>query len=215
MMALYHRDVHGADGQLIDINLIDPLARLVEQSLLTYDQTGDIPRRAGNKWDISAPATPIARATTSGSPSRRAHRPSRCGCSGPSGVRIWWNTNDFADPQRRLARATEGMRLSPVVAARTLEEAMAVFGDAGSPPAHDITDLIDDEQMKGARVFVRIDDDDLDSMLAQAPVPSSPAMRASSTPSTGARRAHRRRPGRSSRYGCGHRRSRTQDRLTF
>ncbi|KAK0348252.1 hypothetical protein LTR94_037972, partial [Friedmanniomyces endolithicus] len=34
MMALYHRDVHGAGGQLIDINLVDPLARLLEQNLL-------------------------------------------------------------------------------------------------------------------------------------------------------------------------------------
>src|SRR5690606_22793129 len=55
MMALYHRDVHGADGQLIDINLIDPLARLLEQSLLAYDRTGAIAHRSGNRWEISAP----------------------------------------------------------------------------------------------------------------------------------------------------------------
>ena len=55
MMALYHRDVHGASGQLIDINLIEPLARLLEQTLLGYDQLGLVPTRAGNRWDISAP----------------------------------------------------------------------------------------------------------------------------------------------------------------
>lgn len=55
MMALYHRDVHGADGQLIDVNLVDPLARLLEQSLLAYDQTGEIAQRTGNRWGISAP----------------------------------------------------------------------------------------------------------------------------------------------------------------
>ena len=48
MMALYHRDVHGGPGQLIDINLIDPLARLLEQTLLGYDQLGLVPERAGN-----------------------------------------------------------------------------------------------------------------------------------------------------------------------
>ena len=47
MMALYHRDVHGAPGQLIDVNLIDPLARLLEQTLLGYDQLGLVPERAG------------------------------------------------------------------------------------------------------------------------------------------------------------------------
>src|ERR1700738_577097 len=55
MMALYHRDVHGASGQLIDVNLIDPLARLLEQTLLGYDQLGLVPQRSGNRWDISAP----------------------------------------------------------------------------------------------------------------------------------------------------------------
>ncbi len=30
MMALYHRDLHGGGGQLIDLNLIEPLARLIE-----------------------------------------------------------------------------------------------------------------------------------------------------------------------------------------
>ena len=55
MMALYHRDVHGGPGQLIDVNLIDPLARLLEQTLLGYDQLGLVPERAGNRWDISAP----------------------------------------------------------------------------------------------------------------------------------------------------------------
>lgn len=45
MMALYHRDVHGASGQLIDVNLIDPLARLLEQTLLGYDQLGLVPTR--------------------------------------------------------------------------------------------------------------------------------------------------------------------------
>ncbi len=35
MMALYHRDLHGGDGQLVDVNLIEPLARLIESSTLT------------------------------------------------------------------------------------------------------------------------------------------------------------------------------------
>ena len=35
MMALYHRDVHGGEGQLVDVNLIEPLARLIESSTLS------------------------------------------------------------------------------------------------------------------------------------------------------------------------------------
>ena len=174
MMALYHRDVHGADGQLIDINLIDPLARLVEQSLLTYDQTGDIPRRAGNKWDISAPRNTyrtcddkwLALSASAPTIAMRVFR--------AIGREDLVEHNDFADPQRRLARATEvDSIVAAWVSARTLDEAMQVFEDAeiAAAPVYDITDLIDDEQMKARGVFVRIDDDDLDSMLVQAPVP--------------------------------------------
>ena len=55
MMALYHRDVHGGGGQLVDVNLIEPLARLIESSTLAYDQLGMVPGRAGNQFDASAP----------------------------------------------------------------------------------------------------------------------------------------------------------------
>src|SRR5262245_30557905 len=55
MMALYHRDVHGAGGQLIDVNLIEPLARLMESQTLTFDQLGTVTQRVGNRLDASAP----------------------------------------------------------------------------------------------------------------------------------------------------------------
>ena len=55
MMALYHRDVHDGEGQLIDVNLIEPLARLIEPSTLSYDQLGVIQGRVGNRLDASAP----------------------------------------------------------------------------------------------------------------------------------------------------------------
>ena len=47
MMALYHRDVHGGGGQLIDVNLIEPLARLIETSTLTFNHLGTVPGPRG------------------------------------------------------------------------------------------------------------------------------------------------------------------------
>ena len=55
MMALYHRDLHGGMGQLVDVNLVEPLARLVETSTLAYGQLGIVPGRVGNRLDASAP----------------------------------------------------------------------------------------------------------------------------------------------------------------
>ena len=48
MVALYRRDLHGGGGQLVDVNLIEPLARLVEPSTLAYSHLGTVQGRVGN-----------------------------------------------------------------------------------------------------------------------------------------------------------------------
>jgi crotonobetainyl-CoA:carnitine CoA-transferase CaiB-like acyl-CoA transferase len=174
MMALYHRDAHGADGQLIDINLIDPLSRLLEQSVLTYDQTGTIPHRSGNRWDISAPRNTYRTRdgrwlAMSGSAPTVALRVFRAIGRGDLA-----EDPDFADPVRRLGRAQE---VDEVVAAwiagQTLDEAMAVFEreEIAAAPVYDVVGLIEDDQMRAREVFRRIDDGELGSMLVQTPVP--------------------------------------------
>ena len=174
MMALYHRDVHGGDGQLIDINLIDPLARLLEQTLLGYDQLGLVPARAGNRWDISAPRNTYQTAD--------GKWLAMSGSSPALALRVFKaieradlvSDADFSDPQRRLARAREvDAVVADWVATKTLAEAMAVFDDAevAAAPVYDIEDLLADEQLRHRRVFVGVDDPELGRVTVQAPVP--------------------------------------------
>ncbi|UGT65185.1 CaiB/BaiF CoA transferase family protein [Nocardia asteroides] len=172
-MALYHRDVHDGPGQLIDINLIDPLARLLEQTLLSYDQLGLIPERAGNRWDISAP--------------RNTYRTSddrwlaMSGSSPALALRVFRAIGrddlvadaDFSDPQRRLARAAEvDEAVAAWVSAHTLAEAMSVFDEfeVAAAPIYDIADLVTDDQMKHREVFVPVEDPELGTVTVQAPV---------------------------------------------
>jgi crotonobetainyl-CoA:carnitine CoA-transferase CaiB-like acyl-CoA transferase len=174
MMALYHRDVHDGPGQLIDVNLIDPLSRLIEQTLLGYDQLGLVPTRAGNRWDISAP--------------RNTYRTSdgkwlaMSGSSPALALRVFKaigrddmvTDGDFSDPQRRLARAAEIDEIvAGWVASKTLDEAMAVLdaAEVAAAPVYDITQLVADEQLRHREVFVKVDDDELGAMTVQAPVP--------------------------------------------
>ncbi|AYE98246.1 CoA transferase [Mycobacterium paragordonae] len=174
MMALYHRDVHGGPGQLIDVNLIDPLARLLEQTLLGYDQLGLVPERSGNRWDISAP-----RNTYQTSDGRWL---AMSGSSPALALRVFQAIGrddlvrdaDFSDPQRRLARAREvDDVVADWVAARTLCEAMRILEahDVAAAPVYDITDLVDDEQLTHRGVFVSVPDAELGPMTVQAPVP--------------------------------------------
>lgn len=174
MMALYHRDVHGAGGQLIDCNLIEPLARLLEQSVITYDQLGTIPTRTGNKWDISAPRNTYRTAdgrwlAMSGSAPSIAMRALRA-----VGRADLTTDPRFAEPQERLRNAgLVDKVMADWIAGHTLDEAMAVFEQAevAAAPVYDSAQLLDDPQLKARGTYVSVPDDDLGAMRVQGPVP--------------------------------------------
>ena len=172
-MALYHRDVHGGGGQLIDVNLIEPLARLIETSTLSYSHLGKIPGRVGNMLPASAPRNAFRTADdhwvaiSSASPNialrvfRAIDRPELV------------DDPAYADPQRRQARAAEVDALvAGWVRARTLSEVMAVFerAEVAAAPVYDAQQLLADEHLRARGSFVAVDDPDLGAMTVQAPV---------------------------------------------
>ena len=172
-MALYHRDVHGGGGQLIDVNLIEPLARLIETSTLSYSHLGKIPGRVGNMLPASAPRNAFRTADdhwvaiSSASPNialrvfRAIDRPELV------------DDPAYADPQRRQARAAEVDALvAGWVRARTLSEVMAVFerAEVAAAPVYDAQQLMADEHLRARGSFVAVDDSDLGAMTVQAPV---------------------------------------------
>jgi crotonobetainyl-CoA:carnitine CoA-transferase CaiB-like acyl-CoA transferase len=174
MMALYHRDVHGADGQLIDINLIEPLARLLEQPVLTYDQLGTIPGRTGNRWDISAPRNTYLTKdghwlAMSGSAPTIAMRALRA-----VGREDLTTDPKFAEAQQRLRNAAEidGI-MADWIAERTLDDAMTVFEEAevAAAPVYNAEQLLADPQLQARGVYQSFPDAELGSMRVQAPVP--------------------------------------------
>ncbi|HUA95114.1 MAG TPA: CoA transferase [Acidimicrobiales bacterium] len=172
-IALYHRDVHGGGGQLIDVNLIEPLARLIESATLTFDQLGQIPVRAGNRIDASAPRNAYRTsddkwlAISSASPNiaarvyRAIDRPDLA------------EDPDYVDPISRQARAPEIDELvASWVGRQTLEEAMAVFeaAEAAAAPVYDASQLMADPHLQARGTFIEVDDPDLGPMRVQAPV---------------------------------------------
>ena len=173
MMALYHRDVHGGGGQLVDVNLIEPLARLVETSTLACSQLGIVPGRVGNRLDASAPRNAYVTADgqwvalSSASPNivvrlyRAVDRPDLA------------EDDEYVDPVRRQAHGDE---IDDVVARwireRPLREVMAVFEQAevAAAPVYDAAQLLADEHLQARGSFVQVDDPDLGTMTVQAPV---------------------------------------------
>ncbi|HEX2381152.1 MAG TPA: CoA transferase [Acidimicrobiales bacterium] len=173
MMALYHRDVHGAGGQLIDVNLIEPLARLLELATLAYDQLGKVPSRAGNRLDASAPRNAYRTvddrwlAISSASPSiamrlfRAIGRPELA------------DDPNYVDPVRRQERALEVDKLvAEWIAERSLDEAIAVLqaAEVAAAPIYDAQQLLADEHLRARGAFVPVDDPDFGPMTVHAPV---------------------------------------------
>ena len=173
MMALYHRDVHGGTGQLIDVNLVEPLARLIEYATLSYDQLGVVPGRVGNRLDASAPRNAYRTADdrwlaiSSASPSiamrlfRAVDRPDLA------------ENPDYVDPVRRQARAVEVDELvADWIRQRTLDEAMKVFeaAEVAAAPVYDAEQLLADEHLRARGTFVEVDDPDFGPMTVHGPV---------------------------------------------
>jgi crotonobetainyl-CoA:carnitine CoA-transferase CaiB-like acyl-CoA transferase len=173
MMALYHRDVHGGGGQLVDVNLIEPLARLIESSTLAFDQLGTVTGRVGNRLDASAPRNAYRTAddrwvAVSGASPNIAARVYRA-----IGRPELAEDPDYMDPVLRQKNALEIDELvADWVGRHTLEESMAVFEAASvaAAPIYDARQLRADEHLVARGTFVQVDDPDLGSMTVQAPV---------------------------------------------
>jgi crotonobetainyl-CoA:carnitine CoA-transferase CaiB-like acyl-CoA transferase len=173
MMALYHRDVHGGRGQLVDVNLIEPLARLIESATLSFDQLGIVPGRSGNRLAASAPRNAyrtadgkwLAMSSASTSIVMRVYR----AVDRPDLA----ENPDYVDPLRRGERAAEVDELvARWVAERTLDEAMKVFeaADVAAAPIYDAQQLLADEHLRARGSFVTVDDPELGPITVHAPV---------------------------------------------
>ena len=173
MMALYHRDVHGGGGQLIDVNLIEPLARLIETATLAYSHKQVVQGRTGNRLDASAP--------------RNAYRTAdgrwvALSCASLNIVKRLYRAVDrpdlaedpeYVDPVRRQGHADEiDAIVASWVADRPFAEVMHRFEQAevAAAPVYDAAQLLADEHLSARGTFVQVDDPDLGTMTVQAPV---------------------------------------------
>lgn len=173
LAALYQRDHGGGSGQYIDINLIDPLTRLLEHPLLAYDQLGTLPKRSGSRWDVSVPRNTyraadgkwIAMSASSPSIALRVYN--------AIGREDLAELDDFRDPQRRIAHADEidGL-VAAWIADRPAAEALSTFADheVAACPVYDARELLEDEHLRARGTFTRVPDSDLGSMTVQGPV---------------------------------------------
>jgi crotonobetainyl-CoA:carnitine CoA-transferase CaiB-like acyl-CoA transferase len=170
--ALRHRALTG-EGQLVDLSLVEPLARFAEQATLTYDQLGMIPGREGNGWKISVPRNTYR--------TRDSRWIALSGSSPGIALRVFdaigrpelKQDPDFANPLRRIDnRDSVDALIANWVAARDLVQVMAAFDEFGvaAGPVYDARQLMTDPHLTARGTFVPVEDEDLTVVRVQAPV---------------------------------------------
>lgn len=174
MAALYHRDVGGGGGQLIDVNLIEPLGRFLEYAVFEFDETGVAPTRSGNMSRVTVPRNTYRTSDL--------HWLAMSGSSPSIALRVFdaIGRPELVDDPRfntPLARVQHADDLDVIIAAwvasSTLSEAMATFDkhEVAASPVYDTRQLLEDEHIQSRGTFVEIEDGEVGTLRVQAPVP--------------------------------------------
>ena len=167
MLALYYRDARGGSGQMIDLSLCEPLLRLIEPTLLDFDQLGIARGRVGNRSDHVAPRNIYLCADGRGV---------AISASAPSiferlmvaiGRPELRSDPRFSVNSARLAHIDElDAIISGWIGERKREEVLAVLEQAevAIAPINDIPDIFANEHFRVRESITEITDPDLGTM---------------------------------------------------
>ncbi len=170
LMALYHRDARGGDGQEIDVSILEPLVTVLGPQPMIYDQLGEIPERTGNRSVNNAPRNTyrtaddkwVAVSTSANSVAERVMRL----IGHPELIdEPWFATGagrvDHVDLLDEIVSAWVG--------ARTRDEVIDAFSEAGAAiaPVYDAAELMADPQIVARDAITEVDDPDLGPVRMQ------------------------------------------------
>jgi crotonobetainyl-CoA:carnitine CoA-transferase CaiB-like acyl-CoA transferase len=170
LMALYHRDAHGGAGQEIDVSILEPLVTVLGPQPTIYDQLGEVPERTGNRSVNNAPRNTyrtaddkwVAVSTSANSVAERVMRL----IGHPELVDEPW----FATGSGRVEHVELLDEIvSEWVRARTRDEVVAVFSEAGAAiaPVYDVAELMADPQIVARDAITQVEDPDLGPVRMQ------------------------------------------------
>lgn len=167
MMALYHRDVSGGDGQVIDISILEPIMAAVGIAPTVYDQLGVVEQRHGNRSTNNAPRNTyrtaddrwVAISTSSESIAERVMT-----LVGHAEVieEPWFSSGrgraDHADELDRM--------VGDWISSRNSAEVLREFEAAGAAvaPVYDARELLSDPQIQALDMLTDVRDPDLGSV---------------------------------------------------
>jgi formyl-CoA transferase len=169
MIALYHRDARGGEGQMVDLSLYEPLMFVVGPQATYFEELGIVDQRVGNRTPMNAPRNLYQ------SSDGRWVAISATGLNTPRRMMELVGHPEIADEpwfESARGRAEHVDLLDEVVSkwikARTRAEAMKACEEIGAAVAavYDAADIAGDEHFK-VRTFVNVPDDDFGDLTMQ------------------------------------------------
>ncbi|HEY8533122.1 MAG TPA: CoA transferase [Micromonospora sp.] len=163
-MALFARERNGGRGQVIDINLLEPIMTAVGPGPTVYDQLGKIPMRHGNRSTNNAPRNTyqtkdghwVAISTSAQSIAERVLTL----VGHPEVIKEPW----FASGRTRAEHADLlDEYVGGWIAQRTRDEVIAAFTEAGAAvaPIYNAKDIVEDPHVQATQMIVDVPDPDL------------------------------------------------------
>ena len=174
MMALYHRDVHDAPGQEIDIAIYEPITMVLGPQPLEYDQLGYVQMRTGNAIPFAAP--------------RNAYRckDGRYVVISASAENIFRRVmravgrEDLADDPRMVTQAGRVEHMNELddaiqgwIGERTLDETTAHFErhECALGPIYDVAQFMADPHVQARETITTVEDEELGPIRMQNVIP--------------------------------------------
>jgi crotonobetainyl-CoA:carnitine CoA-transferase CaiB-like acyl-CoA transferase len=169
-MALYHRDAKGGKGQVIDLNILEPIITALGPQPIWFDQLGVIQRRSGNRSGNNAPRNTYLTedgkwVAISTSATAIAERTMRI-VGHPEVIDEPW----FSSGRERAEHADLlDDYVGGWIAERTREEVLEVFteAEAAIAPVYDVADLMADEHVQATDMITTVEDEDLGPVRMQ------------------------------------------------
>lgn len=167
-MALLARERNSGQGQVIDLNLLEPIMTAVGPGPTVFQQTGVVGTRHGNRSTNNAPRNTYQTAdghwvAVSSSAQAIAERVMHL-VGHPEVIAEPW----FASGNTRAQHADLiDSHVGQWIGSRTRAEVVAAFGEAGAAvaPVYTAQDVVEDPHVRETGMLVEVDDADLGPVL--------------------------------------------------
>lgn len=170
LLALYHRDAGGGEGQEVDVAILEPLLTVLGPQIIDYDQLGLIAKRNGNRSVNNAPRNLYRTADgrwigISASANTVAERLLRL-VGHPEVIGEPWFTSGRGRAQHADLLDDH---VATWVADRTADQVLEACerAEAAAALVYDVADLVADPQVQAREMITTVEDEDLGPLRMQ------------------------------------------------